>query len=296
VIEFVHPDYRAIVIERMQYMYKHSIPVDLIEERFIRLDGQTIDVEVVAIPTNYMGQSAIQLIIRDVTQRKRAEQIQRFLTEAGTLLTSENIKDYKGEDFENCLINTYLAMNYALMGDVENALVEARRVNHKLQLMITDGQRKYKQNAFASYLSAILYETDGDYGNEHRLSARYLIAGRIEALAAATSERRMQRARHGRAPYGSRVFRELAHARVVRVSSVPVCVRDFAYLSFARFHLFQASPFQSASLSRRYGTTAVSAMRVCWPVSRSRTVTVWSARVWPSMVKQYGQPASSMRA
>src|SRR4051812_44003174 len=88
-------------------------------------------------------------------------------TEAGTLLTSENIKDYKGEDFENCLINNYLAMNYALMGDAENALVEARRVNHKLQLMITDGQRKYKQDAFARYLSAILYESQGNWNDAY---------------------------------------------------------------------------------------------------------------------------------
>src|SRR5262245_43452885 len=33
--------------------------------------------------------------------------------ESATLLTSDNIKDYKGEDFENVLINTYLSMNYA---------------------------------------------------------------------------------------------------------------------------------------------------------------------------------------
>lgn len=83
-------------------------------------------------------------------------------TESATLLTSDNIRDYKGEDFEKVLINTYLALNFALMGDWENALVEARRVNHKLHLMVTDGQRKYKQNAFARYLSGILYEAMGD--------------------------------------------------------------------------------------------------------------------------------------
>jgi hypothetical protein len=33
--------------------------------------------------------------------------------------------------------------------------------------MITDGQRKYKQNAFARYLSAILYESQGDWNNAY---------------------------------------------------------------------------------------------------------------------------------
>ncbi len=87
--------------------------------------------------------------------------------EGATLLTSDNIKDYKGEDFEKVLINTYLAMNYALLGDYENALVEARRVNRKLHLMVTEGQRKYKQNAFARYLSAIIYEAERNYNDAY---------------------------------------------------------------------------------------------------------------------------------
>jgi hypothetical protein len=87
--------------------------------------------------------------------------------EGATLLTSDNSKEYKGEDFEKILINTYLSMNYALMGDHENSLVEARRVNHKLHLMITQGQRKYKQNAFARYLSAILYEAEFNYNDAY---------------------------------------------------------------------------------------------------------------------------------
>lgn len=88
-------------------------------------------------------------------------------TEAATLLTGDNIKDYKGEDFENVLISTYLAMNFALMGDHENALVEARRVNRKLYMMITEGKRKYKQNAFARYLSGVLYEAGRDFNDAY---------------------------------------------------------------------------------------------------------------------------------
>lgn len=88
-------------------------------------------------------------------------------TEGATLLTSENIKDYKGEDFEKVLINTYLAMNFSLMGNHESALVEARRVNRKLYLMVTEGQRKYKQNAFARYLSAIIYEAEKEYNDAY---------------------------------------------------------------------------------------------------------------------------------
>ncbi len=88
-------------------------------------------------------------------------------TEAATLVTSENLTHYKGEDFEKVLINTYLAMNFALMGNRESSLVEARKVNRKLQLMVQEGKRKYQQNAFARYLSGVLYEADRDWNNAY---------------------------------------------------------------------------------------------------------------------------------
>lgn len=87
--------------------------------------------------------------------------------EVATLITTDNLKDYPGEDFENVLINTYLAMNFALMGEVEDALVEARRVNQKLYRMVNEGKRKYKQNAFVRYLSAVLYEMERNYDDAY---------------------------------------------------------------------------------------------------------------------------------
>ncbi len=59
--------------------------------------------------------------------------------EAGSVLLNDTIKTYKGEDFEKILINVYLAMDYTLLGKTEEALVESRRVNHKLDMMISEG-------------------------------------------------------------------------------------------------------------------------------------------------------------
>ena len=44
-----------------------------VEKKLVRLDGQVVDVEVIAIPTTYEGKPAGQLIIRDVTNRKLVE-------------------------------------------------------------------------------------------------------------------------------------------------------------------------------------------------------------------------------
>ncbi|MBS1961046.1 MAG: hypothetical protein JST04_02435 [Bdellovibrionales bacterium] len=86
-------------------------------------------------------------------------------TEASTLLVSDTVKQYKGEDFENVLISAYLAMDYAMIGKREDAIVEAKRVNRKLYLMTTEGKRNYKQNAFARYLSGTLYEADRNWND-----------------------------------------------------------------------------------------------------------------------------------
>ena len=87
--------------------------------------------------------------------------------EAATLVTNDKIIQYKGEDFEKVLINQYLAIDYLMMGMFEDALVESRRVNRKLYLMITEGKRKYKLNPMAKYLSAIIYEASGQYNDAY---------------------------------------------------------------------------------------------------------------------------------
>lgn len=82
--------------------------------------------------------------------------------EAASILLSDEVKPYKGEDFEKILINVYLAIDYALSGQAESALVECRKVNHKLDLMISDGKLPYDRNAFAKYLAASIFESDGE--------------------------------------------------------------------------------------------------------------------------------------
>ncbi len=83
--------------------------------------------------------------------------------ETGALLTSANVLDYKAEEFEYVYISAYLAIAFAAKGDLEGALVEARRVNTKLERLRTEGGRKISQSAFARYFAAVLREAEGDY-------------------------------------------------------------------------------------------------------------------------------------
>ena len=81
VLRFIHPDYRDIVRNRIQEAIESSKHGPLIEEKFIRLDGRVIDVEVVATPIVYEGRPAVQVIFHDISERKRAEEELRHLKE-----------------------------------------------------------------------------------------------------------------------------------------------------------------------------------------------------------------------
>lgn len=68
---------------------------------------------------------------------------------------------YRGEDFESVLVNTYLGMNYLLMGEYEDALVEFKLVNIKLEEIQQKRKQKYKFNLFSMYLIGLCYELEG---------------------------------------------------------------------------------------------------------------------------------------
>ena len=64
-LEFVHPDYREIATERVRQMTTDGLVVCPSEEKWLRLDGTAIDVEVAALPVFYQGKFAVQLIARE---------------------------------------------------------------------------------------------------------------------------------------------------------------------------------------------------------------------------------------
>jgi len=84
--------------------------------------------------------------------------------ETGAMLTNDNTLPYEGEDFEKVMINVIAGLNYVYLGDLDEALVEMRKVDHKLKILNDQyGERNiYKEDAFARYLSGIIYEAKGE--------------------------------------------------------------------------------------------------------------------------------------
>lgn len=72
---------------------------------------------------------------------------------------------YRGEDFERVMVNILEAVDYAALGKIDEAIVEARDVNNVLNLINGqyDSSQKnvYRDDAFARLLMGILYEAGG---------------------------------------------------------------------------------------------------------------------------------------
>ncbi len=73
-LDLVHPDDRETVRERIAATLEDGKVVPVVEERFLRLDGAVIDVEVAAAPTTHEGKPAVQVVVRDITERKQSQQ------------------------------------------------------------------------------------------------------------------------------------------------------------------------------------------------------------------------------
>ena len=70
--DFVLPENKELVRMRYRQMRETGIGAQPIEQRFQRLDGACIDLEVSAVPFVHDGKPAIQAILRDITERKKA--------------------------------------------------------------------------------------------------------------------------------------------------------------------------------------------------------------------------------
>ena len=73
VLELIHPDERQSARERIQQLLDGE-EIPLREYRLLRLDGRSVDVEASSTLIDYQGRPSIQIIARDITARKRAEQ------------------------------------------------------------------------------------------------------------------------------------------------------------------------------------------------------------------------------
>jgi len=96
-----------------------------------------------------------------------AEQYTKRLSdEATAILLNEGALPYRGDPYEQVMINAVKALNYALLQNLSDALVEARKIDHRLNVLSDSvDQDEYREDPFARYLTGVLYEASGDLNN-----------------------------------------------------------------------------------------------------------------------------------
>lgn len=77
VLDFVHRDFAQEAHEQIDRAEKEGRPSPFAEIQFMRSDGSVGYLQSIAVPTRYMGESAVLTVGRDITERKEAEEALR---------------------------------------------------------------------------------------------------------------------------------------------------------------------------------------------------------------------------
>lgn len=161
IYDFIHVDYH----NRIKKLVKNNIYTESmgpIEEKFVRIDGKEINGEIKTIPTIYQGKVAIHAIIRDISERKKTQELiihSEKLTIAGQLAAgiAHEIRNpltaIKGflqimkSDFEDRKM--YFDVIFSEMNRVESILSE-------LLILAKPQTKKFEQKDIAIILNHII--------------------------------------------------------------------------------------------------------------------------------------------
>ncbi len=78
-IHFIAPEYRNAAMEQERIQKEGGSAAPLTERKMVQLDGSRIDVEAVEMRIHFLGSPAVQVLMRDITGRKRMAEEKRAI-------------------------------------------------------------------------------------------------------------------------------------------------------------------------------------------------------------------------
>ncbi|MDH7489966.1 MAG: PAS domain S-box protein, partial [Anaerolineae bacterium] len=161
-LDFVAPEMRDIVRERIRRGMEERVPAPLMEEKLLRLDGTEFYADVLAVPIMWGGEPAVQVIIRDSTERKQMEE---RLLQAQKMEVVGRLAGGIAHDFNNILtaINGYatfalesLSPGDPVRADVEQILASAERAANLTRQLLALSRRQIIEQRVVSLNDLIL--------------------------------------------------------------------------------------------------------------------------------------------
>ncbi len=90
-----------------------------------------------------------------------------YVAEATSYFSNPNVTAYRGEDHEHLMVLYFKAINFIKMNKPEDALIECRRLNIRLNQLNDKyvSAEKFQRDAFIHTLMGIIYQSTKDYNN-----------------------------------------------------------------------------------------------------------------------------------
>ncbi|MBS2029987.1 MAG: PAS domain S-box protein [Deltaproteobacteria bacterium] len=161
VLEVVHTEDRAVVLERMTLVQQKRVVAKPITERLVRKDGSVLEAEVTAMPVKWEDADAVLVVVRDLADQRQLEAKMVFADRMATLGV---LASGVGHEINNPL--AYIAANveFALdllrerpgdeAAEIVAALTEARQGSERVREIVQE-LRTFSREDVAQGTSAL---------------------------------------------------------------------------------------------------------------------------------------------
>ncbi len=102
-LDLIHPDFHQMVLARIKNSTDTGVSAPLTEMQFLKVDGNTVNVESHAMPIVYNGKPSMIVVFRDITARKQGEDELKYAKEK---LEAANLELQAAFEHEQYLAHT----------------------------------------------------------------------------------------------------------------------------------------------------------------------------------------------
>jgi len=170
-MSYVHPDDRDAVRERMRQVLYDRGESDWIAWRLLRDDGEIREVESRGTPVVYDGQTAVQVVVRDLTDQRRRERQLGALNDALGDLSGAGSRTAVGETAVEVAVTLLSDPLVGVFEDVEGELLELATGGTDGDAFPVDSRGLPEDSVeMATYRTGTPRVVDGYAGREDRLT------------------------------------------------------------------------------------------------------------------------------